>query len=114
MPSSNRYISVQSGGVCLAGFFIHTSESAPQRLLFYDEESSLRWQILPPLEKLMELQVDDVLALHPFRLGAALDQSHIEGVDDVRFLHGVPWCTNRCTQQPLPIALTGNDHLQVR
>ena len=40
MPSSSRYISVQSGDVCLAGFFIHTSDSAPQRLLFYDMDQA--------------------------------------------------------------------------
>jgi hypothetical protein len=47
-------------------------------------------------------------------LGIALDQVHMERVDNIGLFCGVPRCTDRCTQQPLPIALAGNEHLKVR
>jgi len=68
----------------------------------------------PVARKLMKGQVDQVLELYPLRLGVALDQVHTERVHGIGLCHSVLWCTDRCTEEPLAIALPRNDYLQFR
>jgi hypothetical protein len=52
--------------------------------------SPIVWDIVSPLEKLMECSIDDNLQLNTLLLSIAIDELNIEGIDDIGLFHGVP------------------------
>jgi hypothetical protein len=60
-------------------------------------------EIATPLKKFLAHGVNDIFEVKAAVLGVPIDERNMPHIEDIRFLLGVSWCTQWCTQEDLPI-----------